>query len=39
MMCINYVYKLRRYNTKLKIQIEPLKPVDLSKIYQDLDDK
>jgi hypothetical protein len=36
---INYVYKLRRYNTKFKINIEPLKPVDLSKIYQDLDDK
>ena len=36
---INYVYKLRRYNTNFKINIEPLKPIDLSKIYQDLDDK
>ena len=36
---INYVYKLRRYNTKLKIKIEPVETVDLSKIYQDLDDK
>jgi hypothetical protein len=36
---INYAYKRRRYNTKIKITIEPIQIVDLSKIYQDLDDK
>ena len=34
---INYVYKLRSYNTKFKINIEPVKTTDLSKIYQDQD--
>ena len=34
---INYVYKLRSYHSKIKINIEPVKKIDLSKIYQDRD--
>jgi len=34
---INYVYKLRSYHSKIKIRIEPVKKVDLSRIYQDRD--
>lgn len=34
---INYVYKLRSYHSKIKIRIEPVKEVDLSRIYRDRD--
>lgn len=34
---INYVYKLRSYHSKIKIRIEPVKEVDLSRIYIDRD--
>ena len=34
---INYVYKLRSYHSKIKINIEPVENKDLSKIYQDRD--
>ena len=34
---VGYVYKLRSYHSKVKIKIEPVKKIDLSKIYQDYD--
>ena len=34
---VGYVYKLRSYHSKVKIKIEPVQKIDLSKIYQDYD--
>ena len=34
---VGYVYKLRSYHSNVKIKIEPVQKIDLSKIYQDYD--